>query len=249
MFPSHELHCAVAVLAGAVGGLLRGFAGFGFGLAAVPILIVTMPPVDAIPAVLIHEVMFGVLAVPEVRHAVAWDRLATLVGGSLLGTPVGLAMLNLVPADTMRLVVGLIILASVILLWWMPRPVGALTTVNLGVAGLLSGILNGSTAASGPPPIVLLFASDLPPRQVRGLLMVFILASALIAVALAALTGLVTPRVVAIAAVMMPGVLVGSWAGRRLFERLGAGHYRRISLVLLSAVSVAALGLRLIPLR
>lgn len=239
----------MAVLAGAVGGLLRGFAGFGFGLAVVPILIVTMPPAHAVPAVLIHEVLFGALALPEVRHAIAWDKLATLVGGSLLGTPMGLAMLDLVPADIMRLVVGLTIVASVILLWRMPRPVGALSTVNLGVAGVLSGILNGSTAASGPPPIVLLFASDLPSREVRSLLIVFILASATIAIVLAALAGLVTAPVVATATVMLPGVLVGSWTGRRLFERLGAGHYRRISLVLLSTVSVAALGLRLIPIR
>ena len=38
-------------------GLLRGFTGFGFGLTAVPLLSLVMPPARAVPLVLMLQAM------------------------------------------------------------------------------------------------------------------------------------------------------------------------------------------------
>ena len=236
----------VPLLAGVVGGFFRGFAGFGFGMAAVPILIVSLLPVHAIPAVLIHEVAFGAATAPGVWKSVAWPCLGPLVAGSLVGTPIGLAMLQLVPAGIIRPVIGLLVLASVITLWTVPKLRIRLTHASYAAAGMVSGVLNGSTAASGPPAIILLFASDRSPTEIRGLLVLFILASAAIALAISAASGLIVLPVIVIAATMLPGVLVGALAGQLLFKRLHTRHYRSISLALLFTVSVVTLGVTLI---
>lgn len=39
--------------------LLRGFTGFGFGLAAVPLLSVTLPPAQVVPLVATLQVVIG----------------------------------------------------------------------------------------------------------------------------------------------------------------------------------------------
>ena len=242
-----DQHIIESLLAGLIGGFFRGFSGFGFGMAAVPVLIVRMLPVHAIPAVLIHEVMFGAATIPALRKSIDWSRLGPLLMGSLIGTPVGLTMLHLIPTPIIRPMIGLVVLASVTILWAAPKLNVKLTRVSLGLAGVLSGLLNGSTAASGPPAIILLFASDKPAKEIRSLLIVFIFASAVIALAIAAIGGLVVLPVIEIAVFMVPGVLVGSLAGHRLFNRLHTRHYRSISLALLLVVSIVTLGFTFMP--
>ncbi len=245
MFEAYQ-HLLVPVLAGVVGGFFRGFAGFGFGMAAVPILILSLLPVHAVPAVLIHEVAIGAATAPAAWKDAAWRRLGPLIAGSLIGTPVGLTMLQVIPAAHIRPLIGALVLASVILLWTMPTLRFRLTHASFAAAGLVSGVLNGSTAASGPPAILLLFASDRSPTQTRSLLVLFIFASAVIALAIAAVSGLIILPVIEIAAAMLPGVLAGALGGHLLFKRLHTRHYRSISLALLFAVSIVTLGLTLI---
>ena len=243
----HDQHIIESLLAGLIGGFFRGFSGFGFGMAAVPVLIVGLLPVHAIPAVLIHEVVFGAAIVPALRKSIDWHKLGPLLLGSLIGTPIGLALLHFIPTAIIRPMIGLVVLASVTILWAAPKLNAKLTRCSLGLAGVLSGLLNGSTAASGPPVIILLFASDKPAKEIRSLLIVFIFASALIALAIAAIGGLVVLPVFEIAVFMVPGVFVGSLAGHLLFNRLHTRHYRSISLALLLLVSIVTLGFTFMP--
>ena len=50
----------IAVYSILTAALLRGFTGFGFGLAAVPLLSLALPPAKVVPLVVVLQVIVGV---------------------------------------------------------------------------------------------------------------------------------------------------------------------------------------------
>ncbi|WMS45012.1 sulfite exporter TauE/SafE family protein [Acuticoccus sp. MNP-M23] len=233
---------ALIAMAGFVGGLVRGYSGFGFAMAAVPMLAVVVPPALAVPAVLLHELAIGLFSLRAERASLDWPKLRALAAGSIIGTPVGLLVLVSVPAGPMRIAIALLVIVSLGVIWRRrARPLG-LGRATLGVAGFASGLLNGAAAMSGPPAIVVLLGSALSPANVRGLLVYFILFSAAIGVALSLASGIQGEHTLRIAATMAPGVLAGTLLGVRLFKVLPQAHYRAIAIGVLLVIAVGSLG-------
>ena len=65
-----QLSCLL--LAGLLGGFVRGYSGFGFALASVPLLNLAFPPALSIPSVLIVECLIGVVTVAGQRASAEW---------------------------------------------------------------------------------------------------------------------------------------------------------------------------------
>ena len=233
---------AVAAAAGLLGGFVRGFSGFGFALAAVPVLTLALAPAEAVPAVLPLEILLGLATVPGQRRHVSWPALRWLVAGTLVGTPLGLAVLANAPAPAMRVVLGMVVLVAVAILWRRPEFPGLLRPHWLCLSGFTSGCLNGGTAMSGPPAIIALLGSPLAPHAARATLMAFIAASATLAATIAFVNGLYGGRSMAATLIMAPTGAVGGWAGALAFGRLPVCLYRPASLGILAGVTAVALG-------
>ena len=231
---------AVALTAGLVGGFVRGYSGFGFALAAVPILTVAFPPVAAVPAVLPLELLLAVTTIPSQRVHVQWTTVRWLALGALIGTPVGVAVLTFMPADLMRLIIGLFVFLAVVLLWHVPALPGMLRPLPLWGAGFASGLFGGGTAMSGPPVILALLGSGQQVVVARANLMVFIAISAAWAMAVAAASRLYRADTLATVLILVPAVLAGGWAGLTIFERTSKLHYRGVSFVILIGVTIVA---------
>ena len=241
--PSPALTALTAV-AGLMGGFVRGYSGFGFALAAMPVLTLLLPPVVAVPAIMLLEFAIGVATIPERRRDIAGPVLGYLVLGTLLGTPLGLTALALAPVEIMRLAVGAVVVVAVLVLWQRPVPVAGLTgPAPLAVAGFVSGLLNGGTAMSGPPVIIALLGSALPVQATRATLMAFIAASAALGISLAVASGLYTPETFVTTLIMVPCAAIGAWVGSAVFAATADAHYRPASLsILFSVACVAVVG-------
>jgi uncharacterized membrane protein YfcA len=237
---------AIALLAGLLGGFVRGYSGFGFALAALPILTLALPPSTAVPAVLPPEVAIALFSIPSLSRNIAWSVLGRLILGTLIGTPIGLVLLAAAPATTMRLIVSFVIGIAVLVLWY--RPVLSQKMIGfarLVAAGLTSGLLNGSTALSGPPVIVALLGTGLPTAVTRVTIMAFVACSAALGLVMASVGGLYTLPTAAATFVLAPGALLGGLAGSAVFVRTDEAHYHRASLIILltvASISVASAG-------
>ena len=97
--------------------LLRGFTGFGFGIAAVPLLSLALPPAKVVPFVVVLQVIVGVGGLRQAWPLCDWRAVGRLSPGLVLGIPIGLAVLTAFRADPVRLAIGCAILGSVLLLW------------------------------------------------------------------------------------------------------------------------------------
>jgi uncharacterized membrane protein YfcA len=238
----HAGQVLVALAAGFIGGFIRGYSGFGFALASVPVLTLAFTPAQAVPAVLPIEVLLGVTTIPQQRSHIDWNVIRWLVLGTMIGTPIGLAVLASLPPNVMRLVVGAAVLAAVAVIWQRPALPNMLRPVSLWGAGFTSGLLNGGTAMSGPPVILALLSSGLSPFVTRACLMMFIAISATWAASVAAASGLYGANALAVTVVMIPAAAVGGWAGTVVFDRFAHAQYRTASFGILIAITAIAAG-------
>jgi uncharacterized membrane protein YfcA len=223
-------------------GLIRGFSGFGFSIAAVPLLSLLYPPVQVVPVVMLLQLAISLDGLRGAWRLADRASLARLALGALVATPVGLWGLAHLPPGPMRLVIaGVVALAVVILASGrrMLHPPGPGATLAFGLA---SGLFNGLAGIPGPPVIAFYLASPLGTPVARASMIVLFLLTSLAALLPLAVAGMVGPSSLLAAVLGLPAVWLGSVLGTRMFLRSPDAHYRRAALVILGCTAVLALG-------
>ena len=232
--PSTLLIAVFGVLTAAV---LRGFTGFGFGLAAVPLLSLALPPAKVVPFVTMLQLLVGAAGLRAACRLTDWRTVWGLAPGLVLGIPMGLAVLTAFRPNQVRLVIGLLIAGSVLLLWRrVSLPPSPSRWLTMGV-GLASGVRNGLASMGGPPVVVYMLALQPDAAIIRATTIVyFLLASTLTAVPMA-VRGLLDREVLLWSAASMPVLWLGSAAGTWAFARARPHHHRLTALVVLALLA------------
>jgi len=229
----------VGVLAAAV---LRGFTGFGFGLAAVPLLSLALPPAQVVPLVVTLQVVIGVAGLRAAAAECDWRAVRLLLPGLLIGVPFGLLILTTLPANPVRLAIGAIIAASV---WLIHRgirlPPNPSRLVSFGV-GLVSGIVSGLASMGGPPVVVYLLAVGHTAARMRATAIVYFMLSGCVSFVPMAARGLITRDILIWGAASLPVLFGGSRIGTWAFHQAKPRHHRIVALVTLSALAVLLIG-------
>lgn len=217
----------------------QSVSGFGFSLVAVPLLAMGVGPQPAVvAAAAVSMCMNGVTAYAHRRH-VDVPAARRLLLSVLLGLPLGLLTLRLLPDYALVAMIAVVTLGCTVIVWrgWQISPGGW----ALRGAGLLSGLLTTATATNGPPLVAALQAMRLDPRTFRATLALLFVTVSPIAVVGFALTGLLTPLAAAMVAIGLPAAALGGWLGNRLFSRFDSGGFRKVVLSALVISSLAAL--------
>ena len=151
----------LAVLLAAV---LRAFTGFGFGLAAVPVFSLFMPPTQAVVLSACLTFSISLLSLKTYWGIYPVGKLRPMLLTALVGTFVGVYLLARLDTQYFQLLLGLaVIVTCVALSRYQPRQQqpGAATSAAVG---LCSGVLNGAFAIPGPPVILYAMATQQDPR-------------------------------------------------------------------------------------
>jgi uncharacterized protein len=231
---------SIAILAAAV---LRGFTGFGIGLAGVPLLALVVEPRLVVPSVMFLQIVSGVQNLMQDRRHIDWRLLLPLLPGALVGIVPGLWLLLWLAADVVRLGIGVMVVGTVLLLARGFRLDREPRRPTLLAMGAVSGVLNGLAAMAGPPMIALLFALRRPPEITRATLAGYFLFTGLIGLAMALVQGVIRPGELWFAVALLPALFLGLAIGGRLFDGEFRRHYRSVGLGLLLLAGLSA-GLR-----
>ncbi|MBT8153797.1 sulfite exporter TauE/SafE family protein [Epibacterium ulvae] len=226
-------------------GFLRGVTGFGFALAAVPIYSLIVSPIFAVILAQILQVAAAPVDLVQNHKIIDRRALGLLILGSLPGVVVGALVATQLSPDLLRLVIAaLVMLGLVALMAKIKLPGGRGPAL---VAGSCAGLLAGLAAMPGPPAVAYFLGRGTDKRVSRASLLVFFAFTALAALSFVALTSDVLEWSMGLsAALAYPALLLGTWAGTKLFERLGDGSYRTAALgvLLVSALLTGAKGLQ-----
>lgn len=241
--PSHLVLLAIASIFAAA--VLRGFTGFGFALAAVPLLGMFLPPKDVVPIAIVLQLLGSLLDIRSSTTSCHWPSLRWLMIGAALGLPLGVAVMVTIPAPAARLVISAITIFAVIILsrgFALPAVPGRGAT---SAVGFVAGVFNGLAAMPGPPVVAYYMSIPVTREGTRSSLMVFFMMTSVVATIAALSVGLVTMEVIVLSVIGLPAMWIGTKLGEIGFKYGSPEMHRRVSIVTLGLLSLlsAAKGL------
>lgn len=231
-----ELMASLAIVL--FGAYVRGFTGFGASLVWAGGLTLLLPPSAVVPTIFVLEVAASASLITRAWLDVDWVSVRWLLLGAVVGTPIGTMVLRAVDEDTMGLVVSVTVLTAAVLLASGIQVRRMPTTGEVGGTGFLSGLLNGATAAGGPPVIVLFLGTPAAIAVGRATMIAYFGLLDVWGIGNQVVGGGFNSAVLARTAAFLPPMLVGVKLGERGFGVATERQVRAIALVVLAAIGV-----------
>jgi uncharacterized membrane protein YfcA len=238
------LFCAAAFAAAFVSGL----AGFAFGLIVMPIWLHVVSPLQAAALIALYAMVLQAYPVWKLRHALRIRRVLPLVIGGLAGIPLGIEFLRVTPADTMRGVIGVFLVAFSLYSLLKPalRPVTGERPLLDGGVGVLGGVLGGATGLAGLVPAIWATLRGWSKDEQRAVFQPVGVALFFAMLLFLGGTGTYDRPTLLLFLLGLPGVVFGLWLGLRLYGRLDEAAFRKIVLVVLLLSGVVLIVERLL---
>ena len=215
-------------------GFLQSVSGFGAALVAVPLLALALGPVPAVVAVTTASLVLSGWAARRERAHVDVPLARTLVLSGLVGLPLGLVLLRVLPPAGLQLLMAVVVLAALVLVLRRSRlPGGGAAT---SAAGLVSGALLTSTGMNGPPLVLAVAGREVSPRRFRATLQTVLCVQDAAAVLGFLVVGAVSAPALVAALVGTLAAPLGWRLGDRVFHRVPpAGFHRVVAAALLAS--------------
>lgn len=235
---------AIVLVGAAIAGFVQGVSGFALALVATAFWSGALPPQVCTPLVVLCSLAGQVSSIrgvlPDLDRRLAWP----MALGGLIGLPLGIGLLPLVEAETLRPAVGvllclycpaMLLMRSLPALTWGGRPADT-------AVGVLGGIMGGLAGLAGPAPTLWCSLRGWPINTQRATYQVFLVVVQGAGLLGYVLTGLVTHEVLRLAAWILPLVFAASYGGSLAYSRLKPELFRRIvlGLLLLNGIALIA---------
>jgi uncharacterized membrane protein YfcA len=241
---SNPLFLLTAFFAVLLVGLAKG--GFsGIGMAATPLLALTMPPLQALAILLPILMMQDVLSVWWYRHD--WDpwNVKVMLPGAVIGVGLAWALASVVPDDAVRLLIGAIGVLFVLNVWFGKMPAPRRPSAASGVFWGAGAAFTSTIASAGMPP----FAIHVLPQRMEkmrlvGTVTMFFAAVNVMRVVPYFALGELNRANLLTSLALMPLAIATNFLGFWLVQRIPTGPFYRItySLIFLISAALAAQG-------
>ena len=220
---------------------VAGLAGFAFGLVAMAIWLHLLTPAQTAMLIMFYALIVQGYAVWKLRRALKPRRLLPFMIGGLLGIPLGVELLRLAPAASMRTAIGVFMVVFSLYNLFKPAipPLKGERPLADGGIGVLSGLIGGATGLATILPTIWSTLRGWPKDEQRAVFQPVGVALFLAMAVWLGGTGTIDGATLRLFLIGLPAVLLGSWAGLKLYGRLDEAAFRRIVLLLLLFAGVA----------
>ncbi len=201
---------------------VQGVSGFGSALVALPLLTLCIDIKEAIPLLMLNSLIMTTYLVVQLRKHLSKDKILPLCIGSIPGIIIGVTILKSVPSETIRFLVGLLLISYSLYNFVSKTKPRALHKSWGYLAGFLSGTIGSICSAGGPPTIIYTTMNNWNKDEIKATLTgFFCFTSYLVAIA-HAYSGMTTPTVLKYYLFTIPFVFAGTMLGSycyRFFRR------------------------------
>ena len=227
----------------ALGGVVRGFSGFGSALIHVPLISAIYDPRLATVSYILIDLPctmpFALRAIPQSQ----WREILPAIIAAVVAVPLGTYAQKVSDPILLRWAMAALVLFFLALVASGWRYHGKPGVLPASVAGVLSGFAGGATQMSGPPVILYWLGSSGGAAVVRANLLVFFLLLGTTLVISYVTQDLVTPQAIAVAVLLWPLYLVALAVGARWFHHATEAGYRRIAYTIVALAALVSLPL------
>ncbi|NJL92486.1 MAG: sulfite exporter TauE/SafE family protein [Anaerolineae bacterium] len=217
---------------------IQGATGFGSALVAMPLLISLLGLDVAAPLFALQLLIVESLMIAHYRKSLSLKDIRPLVIGTLLGTGVGILIVDYLNQEVVLTGLGVFILAYVgyVVLNMRPMPLR-----GVGWAygfGFIAGALNGAYNTAGPPYVVYGQSQAWAPVVFKTNLQTLFLLAIIFVIGGHLLVGNYTATVLEAAVIALPGSLLGMVAGISLDRYIRPEAFNRVVLVVLFLIGL-----------
>ena len=237
---------AILVAGAFFGAVVSGSSGFAFGIVSSAVWLHVLPPLRAVPLIVASSMILNLAFTLHMRRNISVREIAPMLLGSIVGVPLGVAVLQTANAGTLRMGIGVLLVAySLILLFSRKLPTLALagrqSTMADGAVGFLSGLLGGATSLNGVLTAMWVRLRGWSKLKQRAMTQPFVLFTHVLTLSWLGGAGGLDMRTGRDILICLPALVTGGWLGLHVFQRLSDRGFNRIVLWLLLVAGVSLL--------
>lgn len=222
---------------------IRSAFGFGEALFAVPLLALFIPVKVAAPLAVLVSITIAFVVVAQDWRKIHVRSTGWLVGSTLFGIPVGLALLTSSHQQAVRITLAVFIVAfaAYSLLGSKPPELKKDSKAWLLGCGFVAGVFGGAYGMNGPPLVIYGAMRRWSAQHFRATLQGYFLPASVIGMGGYWLAGLWVPAVTHYFLLSLPVLLPAIWLGRVVNHRLHGDAFLRYVYVGLAGIGVVLL--------
>ena len=225
-----------------VAALARSTLGFGDALIAMPFLTLMVPPTSATPIVTLVSVFNAMIVLVTDWKHVHVRSAANLIGPALFGIPLGYWFLRGADEGLVIGVLALVVLFFSIWSLWSGTTLRIKSNLWALPFGAAAGLLGGAYNTAGPPLVVYGTLRGWTPHEFRATLQGYFMVAGLFVLAVHVIGGTVTNRVYQFFGWSVPLIVLASFLGRRIADRIPQEKFVKVIHVVLLIVGLNLLG-------
>jgi uncharacterized protein len=216
------------------GSLAAGLAGFAFSAITGAILFHLMAPIHAVPLLLACSITTQLFSISKLWRTMQWRQCFPYLAGGFAGIPFGAEVLKTFDAHVFAVGFGLFLICYSLYMLLRPHFVvcrgGRYVEVAAGFAG---GITGGATAFPGAIPTIWCSLRGLSKLEQRGIVQPFILLMQIATLVYFSKLGILAAATLVTYLWCAPVVVLGTWLGLQLFNRIDEKGFRQVVLLFL----------------
>lgn len=216
-----------------VSSFVQGVTGFAFALIAIPLLSVSILPVELVPTCVLLSLIINIIMYAKRRTKLGIMDIKLLILFGIIGTYPGIWLLNFFSGDIIKFSAGIVILFTSLSLFLGKSIKFKNESTGMSITGLISGILNGSTSMSGPPIILYLANNNSHKEEIRSAMPSFGIITNVLAIIIYGFNGNLTGPVLHHFIISAPVLVAGVYAGIYFSKFINEKTFRSIVLSLL----------------
>ena len=224
-----------------IGGLLRGFLGFGPALLTIPMLAYIYSPTEALVIHIIMEIPSTLFLLPTALKYSDKKSILPLFIAMVSFIPVGMYLVVILNPEIIRRTISIIVLILVLMLsrgWNLSSFVGLKSMIFSGVVG---GFIQGIAGLGGAPIVTILLARNDPEDVSRGNILFLMGAIVVFSIISQVFYGLMSLNLITLGFIASPIYIAATFFGSKFYNYKGKNLFRKIALFFLSIIAITTL--------
>jgi len=226
---------ALTILASA---LIQGMTSFGFSLVALPILALFLGLDVIVPILVILSLFLNLTIIFKLKGSIDIKKIAILLVTGVIFTQLGVKILVLADENILKIAVGILLLFASFILYKGYSINMKKKSLSYLIAGIFSGILNGSLSFGGPPVVVMLAAENEGKDNFRKNLTFYFLCLNFFTVPSFFLNNLMEKNHIPFMIIGTIATILGSYIGVVIGNRTDERIFRKLTLGLIGIMGI-----------
>ena len=220
--------------------LVRGVAGFGSALIAVPLLALTLPLTVVVPLVVFLDYLGSASQGIKNRESIHWNEILPLLPFTVIGVAASLFIMDTVRPEMLTVALGAFVILFA-LYQLLPMKIGQANRVVSIPSGFFGGFVGTMFGTGGPFYVIYLNLRHLDKNTFRATFAAIFLLDGAMRLAGYAIKGFYTLEMLAFLAMAVPIAGLGLFFGGRIHTGMGRDTFVRLISVLLLGSGTALL--------